>query len=329
MAEWLYEDGIGEQRAALVADGDIIAARIVWDSDGPRAGAVIPGRLAERHAGGRRGLVRFEDGGEALLEPIPPGVAEGAALRVEIIREAIPEAGRPKPARARFTEEPARAAPTLLEEIRASGLPVRPLLPHQPDALEAAGWSELLAEAMTGEIPFPGGALRLSPTPAMALFDVDGGLPPADLARAGAMAAARAITRLDIGGSIGIDLPTVANKAERQAVAEIIDAILPRPFERTGVNGFGFLQIVRRRARASLPERLRADPAGAAARALLRRAERTPGAGERMLVAAPQVIAAIAPEWVEQLAARLGAPIALRAEPGRPISDAHVQPAHP
>ena len=73
-------------------------------------------------------------------------------------------------------------------------------------------------------------------------------------------AAAQAIVRHGIGGSIGIDFPTLAGKAERQAVAAAIDAALPQPFERTAVNGFGFLQIVRRRPRASLPELLRADP---------------------------------------------------------------------
>lgn len=329
MAEWLYEDGIGEQRAALVVGGEIVATRIAWETDRPRAGAVIPGRLAERHAGGRRGLIRLDGGGEALVEPIPSGIAEGARVHAEIVREAIAEAGRPKPARARLSEEPARPGPTLVEQLTATGIAVRPLLAYEPDALEAAGWSELLAEAATGEIAFPGGALRLSPTPAMTLFDVDGGLPPVELARAGAAAAARAVLRLDIGGSIGIDLPTLTGKAERQSVAEIIDAILPQPFERTAVNGFGFLQIVRRRVRASLPERLRADPAGAAARALLRRVERTPGAGQRLLVAAPAVIAAIAPGWVSALAARIGAPVALQAEPGRPISAGHVQAEHP
>src|SRR5690606_4731608 len=119
-------------------------------------------------------------------------------------------------------------------------------------------------EAASGEIAFAGGALRMSLTPAMTLFDVDGDLPPAELAVAGAAAAARAIRRFGIGGSIGIDLPTLPARGDRQAAAAALDALLPQPFERTAVNGFGFLQIVRRRERASIPEMLRADPAGAA-----------------------------------------------------------------
>jgi hypothetical protein len=206
-----------------------------------------------------------------------------------------------------------------------------PHRPPAPDAFEAAGWSELLEEAMTGEISFPGGALRMSVTPAMTLFDVDGTLPPAALAAAGAKAAALAIRRFGIGGSIGIDLPTLAGKAERQAAAAAVDAALPRPFERTAVNGFGFLQVVRRRERASLPELLQGDPVGAAARALLRRAEWGGGVGERTLHAAPAVIARIEarPEWTSELSRRIGASVALRAEQGLAISAVHVHSRHP
>src|SRR3546814_19771129 len=95
---------------------------------------------------------------------------------------------------------------------------------------------------MHSEIGFAGGALRISLTPAMTLIDIDGDLPPAELARTGAEAAGAAIRRLDITGSIGIDLPTMGSKAERQNAAEALDAALPPPFERTALNGFGFMQ---------------------------------------------------------------------------------------
>src|SRR5205085_3058030 len=129
------------------------------------------------------------------------------------------------------------------------------------------------------------GDWRLSPPPAMTLIDGAGALPAPELAMAVARAAAASVLRLDIGGSIGIDLPTIAGKAERQAVGESIDAILPKPFERTAMNGFGFVQIVRPRQRASLLE-LAADRASFEARALLRQAGREP-AGSKRLVAHP------------------------------------------
>lgn len=320
MAEWLYEEGIGETRAALVEDGEIVEAHVELP-DPLRLGTVAAGRLTAILVPGRRGIVAT-DAGEVLVEPLPPALTQGRALRVEIVREAVPEPGRPKFPRGRVTEEPEGPGPALPERL---GL--RPGdAPPGPDRLEAAGWSERLEEASSGEMGFPGGSLRMSLTPAMTLFDVDGGLPPAELAIAGAAAAARAIRRFGIGGSIGIDLPTLASKADRAAAAAAVDALLPQPFERTAVNGFGFLQIVRRRERPSLPETLQSDRVGAAARALLRRAERSQGTGERLLVAAPAVIARIEanPGWAQELARRIGAAVGLRADLRLAISAGHV-----
>jgi hypothetical protein len=324
LAEWLYEAGIGENRAVLVEDDEIVEAAIELPGE-LRAGAVLPARLATILIPGRRGIAALDGGGDALVEPLAPAVTEGAAIRLEIVREAVPERGRPRLAKARLTDAEPRPGRSLEERLGA----VTRLSPHGPDRLEAAGWSELLDEAATGEIAFPGGALRMSLTPAMTLFDVDGARPPAELARAGAAAAARAIRRFGIGGSIGIDLPTLAAKADRQAAAAALDELLPQPFERTAVNGFGFLQVVRRRERASIPELVQADPASAAARALLRRAERHLGQGERTLSAAPAVIARIAarPDWLAELARRLGAPVTLRADPALAISAGHVHSA--
>ena len=308
MVEWLYEAGVGEARAALVEDGRIIEARIERPG-GLKLGAVLEGRLIERVAAG---LSRVETPhGAAVIERLPPGITLGARLNVEVVREAIPESGRPKLAKVAASEAAPRAADDLLARCRASGVPVRLLRAHEPDALEAAGWSEVLDEAEAGEIAFTGGALRMSPTPAMTLFDVDGPGAPAPLALAAARAAAMAIVRLDIGGSIGIDFPTLANKAERQAAAEAIDAVLPQPFERTAINGFGFLQIVRPRRRASLPELLRAAPVAAAALALLRVVERTSPPVPPVQAAGPRVAAWLAahPDLIAELSRRTGAPI--------------------
>jgi ribonuclease G len=323
LAEWLYEEGIGENRAILVEDGAIVEAAVEWPGE-TRAGSVLAGRLIE--VAGGKGIVATA-AGEVLAEPLPSGVTQGQKLRVEIVREPIGEPGRPKRARGRITDEPERDGPSLLERIPG----FTKLHPTDPDRFEAAGWSELLEEAASGEIAFPGGGLRMSLTPAMTLFDVDGYLPAAELAVAGAAAAARAIRRFGIGGSIGMDLPTLASREERQRAAAAVDALLPQPFERTAVNGFGFLQIVRRRTRASLPERIQGDLAAAGARALLRRAERSSGTGARTIAAAPAVIAVLDahPEWLDALARRVGAPVALRADPALAISAGHVHAAFP
>lgn len=304
MAEWLYEEGIGENRAALVDNDRILIAEIELPAAGVRAGAITQARLTDV----RTGALRLDSGEDALLARPPAGLNEGAALTVEIVREAIPERGRIKPAKAVLSDAEPKPGSNLLARIEASEWPVRQLHPHEPDLLEAAGWSEALEEARTGDIAFPGGMLRLSATPAMNLVDVDGGPPLGPLAIAAASAAAQAILRHGIGGSIGIDFPTLAGRDERQAVAAALDAALPQPFERTAVNGFGFLQIVRPRRRPSLPETLLADRAGAEARAALRAAGRLspPGPHRHILSSRAHRWLAARPELTEMLARRSG-----------------------
>jgi hypothetical protein len=307
--ERLIEQGIGETRAVLVEDNAIVEARILRDGVIP-AGTVLTARLI---ASGRNAVARA-DGQEYLLPKGAPGVTEGARLTIEITREALAGAEPWKRPLARASDAPVGPPPVLDGETLSLVTPT--------DALEAVGWSDLLDEARSGIIAFPGGELRVSLTPAMTLIDVDGHLPPEPLALAGAGAAARAIRRHGIAGSIGIDLPTIGGKAARQAVAEAVDAILPQPFERTAVNGFGFLQIVRPRRHASLFE-LVADRAGFEARALLRRAARD--VGNVTLVANPALLAALQPGWTDQLARQVGGSVSLRAEPSLAMSAAYAQ----
>jgi Ribonuclease G/E len=175
---------------------------------------------------------------------------------------------------------------------------------------------------------FPGGVLRVTLTPAMTLIDVDGEGAPETLAVEGARAAAQAIRRLGLAGSIGIDLPTVAGAA-RQAAAHAIDAALPPPFERTAVNGFGFVQIVRPRLRASLSELFVWDATAAQARALLRRAEHESIIGGSLLTASPEVIAVLRanPAWLATLAQNLGGAVTLRADAGLAIAGGYASQA--
>ncbi len=320
LAEWLVDAGIGETRAALV-DGDMIVEARIGREEGLAAGAVVAGRVATILVPRRRAIVAT-DAGEALLEPLPADLPEGSRSLFRVVREPIPEHGRPR--LARLIHAPDADGPAVPLPL-ATG---RAVPSYGPDLLDAAGWADLIEEARTGEIGFPGGRLRISSTPAMTLIDIDGDLDPATLMTAGAAAAAGAIRRLDIGGSIGIDLPTVAGKAARQAAAEAVDRLLPQPFERTAVNGFGFLQIVRPRVRASLVERMRRDAPVSAALELIRRAGK--GTGGVTLIVAPAVAGVLEahPAWLTALSRRIGGTAALRIEVDRPIwsLDVHCAP---
>ncbi|MET0240228.1 MAG: ribonuclease [Sphingobium sp.] len=331
--QWLYEDGVGEARAALVAHGRILEALIERTDGKARAGAILPARLIETIIPKKRGIARIDGGEEVLIEPIPPKVAEGSAILVEIFREAIAEEGlggvRPKRATGRVAAPGSRAtpAPSLLQRIQATGTPGRTCMAHEPDWLEQHGWSELLSEAMTGEVVLEDAALRIYPTPAMTLIDVDGVAPPAQLGPKGAKLAALAIRRMGITGSVGIDLPTMNNKDERLIAAAQIDKYMVLPFERTAVNGFGFVQIIRRRERPSLMELLRGDPVTAHALAALRVAERHgSGSGAVTLTVAAPVAGLIkrTPDWRTALERRRGGPLTVEGDANLAMGACHA-----
>jgi ribonuclease G len=311
LSEWLIERGVGESRCALVESGAIVEARIELEGVVP-AGTVLKAMLKKA----ARPITAVAGGVEYLLPKGAPDVTEGAAFNIEVTRAAIPGSEPWKRPLAKATDEGERDALTVAgREL---------IFPAPRDELAELGWNDLIEQARSGIVAFAGGELRISPTPAMTLIDVDGYLPPDELAVRGAAEAVRAIRRLDIGGSIGVDLPTVANKAARHAAAAAIDEHLPRPFERTAVNGFGFVQIVRPRRRASQVE-LAQDRAWFEARALLRRAafERS---GAKDLVAHPLVIAVLKanPAWIDALSRQVGGAIGLRAKPNLPMSGGHA-----
>lgn len=306
------EHGIGERRAARIDGGEIVAARIFLDGIVP-AGTILEARLI------RTGKPAIATAGnqEFVLRDGAGDATEGQTITVEVVRETIPGSEPWKRPLARVSAEAPREA-----RFDAEKLP----FPAPHDALEDAGWSDLLEEARSGIVAFAGGGLRVSPTPAMTLIDVDGTLPPVELAIAGAKAAARAIVRHGIGGSIGIDLPTVQGKEQRTAIGAAVDKILPNPFERTAVNGFGFLQVIRPRRHASLFE-LAQDRAAFEARALLRLAARETGAIR--LAAHPAIHAVLEanPAWLEALARQAGGAVSLRSDAKLTMSGGHAEKA--
>jgi ribonuclease G len=304
LPEWLIERGIGETRAALVEDGEIIEARLRRDGIIP-AGTILEAKLVAVAP-----RVAVEAGGETFLLPRGvSGVSEGRKLFVEVTREALGGSESWKRGLARITSDAPRAAP--------------PLADGREGRIEQ--WDDLLEDARSGNIAFNGGELRIEPTAAMTMIDVDGWLAPAELGQLAAWAVARAIRRLDLGGSIGIDFPTLGSRHARHEIDRILDEHLPKPSERTAMNGFGFVQVVRPRPRASLVELAR-DLGPFEARALLRRvANESPG--PKRIVAHPAVIAVLEQHraWLDALARQAGGTIELRADASLPISGGYAQ----
>jgi len=317
LPDWLIERGIGEVRRALVENDEIVQARISVEGV-ISAGRIIQAKLIDVGRNGRNAIA-LADGEEYLLRESPDGISEGTTFELEVTRPKIPGSEPWK----RPLGRPAARTPA---SIGNDGAGSTVAMPAQ-DRLGAAGWDDLIEEARSGVVRFAGGELRIEATAAMTLIDVDGYLAPHELAVQGAAAAAKAIRRLDIGGSIGIDLPTAGSKAARQRAAAAVDAVLPQPFERTAVNGFGFVQIVRPRTSASLVE-LAQDRAPFEARALLRRAAFEP-AGPKRLVVHPAVATVLEAHaaWLDALARQVGGAIGLRADPAVPMSGGYAEPA--
>jgi hypothetical protein len=326
-SEWLYEDGIGEERALLLENGIAVEARIERHGE-IKAGLIADVRLVKQLVAGKRGIAELADGHELLVSPLPKGITEGANMTVEVRRAAINEQTRFKLPLARpAMDQTPRAAPTLLERIGATEISLRRCHAHEADNFAEAGWHEIMETARTGKMDFPGGSLIISVTPAMTVIDVDGDGPAGKLSLAAAEACAKAIRLLGLQGSIGIDFPGMESKADRQAVADRLDEAMTGDFERTAINGFGFMQIVKRRTGPSLPELLQSAPMRGHTLELLRQAERAQGTGSIQLVAHPAIIQTLEKrtDWLAELTRRAGRAASLRSDPKLAIGGGYAE----
>jgi hypothetical protein len=313
---WLIEQGIGETRALLVKGEQVLAAKILWPGE-IAAGERISGKLTAKLKGTRRGVALLANGAEALVDHLPPSITEGQSLNLIITRAPVTERGRLKRAQARAVEADAPAL--------RSAIPQGQVVRRFPAGL----WDEVWHAASSSNLDFPGGEVLVSVTPAMTVIDIDGIGTPRAVALAAIPAIDRALRWFDLGGNIGIDFPTLADKADRRAVDMALgEALADWPHERTAMNGFGFVQLVARLEGPSLLHRFTTARLGMAARMALRRAEIAAESSTGrvlQLTVHPALKAKLKDAWLEELARRTGRTIEVTADPGLAIEGAHAQ----
>lgn len=326
----------GEVRLAVLQDGVLVAAEL------HRAGA--PDRVGERHlarvgavATGASGwFVRLSDAdaflptgevprarrplreGEAVVVRIARAAMGAKGLRASMKRAGEAPAGLVAPARIAAAPDPlARLAATHDAEI-VQGEKFPPEIEEQFAALAEP------EQALPG-----GGRLRVYPTPAATLIDVDAGpLPPAEANRLAAAEVARAITARNLSGVILVDFAALDGTAARRRMMEALRAALasdPLGAEVTGHSPAGLIEVVRRKIRPPLHELLgEANPpfrpsALTQGLAALRRALAEALADPALrpaLRAHPRIVAALEadPAALAAFAVRAGAGLVLRAD---------------
>lgn len=249
LTEIWVDDSPGERRAALIESGAIVEVHIQRDSQWT-LGEGGAGRIERKTPSGA--YIVTDQADEVLIRRNVPQ-PEGARIGFEITREAICEPGRAKPPEARLidsilAENMDRA---LLWETRLSSLGNLPrcnadIFP----ALEAG----LAGTSQVGEV-----TVSFQRTKAGLVFDVDGIGDALAINLAAAKEIARLLRLYQVGGMVMIDFVAVESRQIRKAVADSFDAAAAadsRSFERSAVNGFGLMQVVRARPRPSVLDQL-------------------------------------------------------------------------
>lgn len=349
----LWDTSPGEIRLMLHEDGRLVELRLLrlLETAPLLTGSTMQVRLGAK-IGARRALVHY-DGGEGEISPVPD-LTEGSWLTAELIRAPFPEPGRWK--RAVFRQAEARTfglgdyilshwpaltaivcvGPIEAAQVRSTIGDPCPEIQIDKAAIEAAQSDIWCERGIIGEFVIEGGLLSIERTRAMTMIDIDG----FGAAHSVNLAAARTIPWLlrlyGIGGQVGIDFLSSANKAERAEIdTELGKACVTLgQHERTAVSGFGFAQLVLPRPGPSVMETTcgtgwKTPSVETQALTLLRDAARSQGVGARELIANADIIAQIErwPTLLEELRSSLGCSITLRCDSSQNgYGHVHVSP---
>jgi ribonuclease G len=291
----------GERRAALVEHGKIVEIHIQRDLHFV-LGECGSGRLDRKTPSGA--YVATDDGAEILIRG-KCSADEGVRVAFEVTREAIAEPGRLKPPEGRPLVRAADAVPDkdALWEKRLSMLVA--------DTVTTASISEAFDCATSGKSVIGNATISFQRTKAGLVFDIDGIGDPLALNLAAAKEIARLLRLYQVGGMVMIDFVSVDSKEQRKLIAEAFDEAAKldsRPFERSAINGYGLMQVVRARPRPSVLDQIFGTRIGSLsdetlALWLFREIARSSGFGMRKVTTNPRVAALLAaPSWKPFLA---------------------------
>lgn len=287
MIEIWTDNAPGERRAALVENGKIVEIHIQRDLR-PLLGQHDTGRIDRKTPAG---AYVVDSSGRELLIRGHVDIDVGAYLAFEVTREEIAEPGRLKIAEAKVIEATA-------PDIDADWIWQRRLEALAPSVDSGpAPMGDLFDVAQAGFSAVESAIVHFQRTKAGLVFDIDGTGDPFAINSAAAREIARLLRLFRIGGMVMIDFVAMESKVKRQEVAELFDAassVDGRPFERSAINGFGLMQVVRSRPRPSVLDQLFGTSIGALsdetkALWLYREAARSKGYGLRTVYASTSV----------------------------------------
>ena len=295
LAETWLDDAPGERRAALIEDEQIVEVHIQRDLHAA-LGECGVGRIDRKTPSGA--YLVGTDGGEFLVRG-KIALPEGASSPFEIMREAIAEPGRLKPAEARLIEHlpEAQLSREALWTRRVDMLPANPKNASISDAFDCA----IAGASQVGDV-----LVSFQRTKAGLVFDIDGTGDAFEINLLAAREIARLLRLYQVGGMAMIDFVSVDSKTKRQQIAEAFDAAAAldnRPFERSAINGFGLMQVVRSRPRPSVLDQLFGTRIASLsdetqALWLLRDAASSSGFGARTIKARPELLRLLElPTW--------------------------------
>ena len=309
------DDAPGERRAAFVENGNIVEIHIQRDALWA-LGECGAGRIDRKTPSGA--YVIADDNSELLLRS-KMGAPEGARIMFEVTREAIAEPGRNKPPEIILREgvcDPLMGKDALWEARVAS------LEPSAINASIAEGFDVAIAgQSQRGDV-----TISFQRTKAGLVFDIDGIGDAFAINMVAATEIARLLRLYQVGAMVIIDFVSMESKAQRTQIAEAFDAASLadlRPFERTAINGYGMMQVVRARPRPSVLDQLFGTRIAALsdetqAYWLLRAVAQSSGFGARTVTTRPEVATLLQSErwaaWRGQAARLAGADMVVVAD---------------